>query len=69
MYCQVISQISTLTYINVSDDYGVAVAIEKVVSLGVSIDDNGHPTLGVWQCRKYPLCTEKIISWEDYPKR
>ena len=68
MYCQVISQISTLTYINVSDDYGVAVAVEKVVFLGVSIDDDGHPTLRVWQHHKYPLCTEKII-WEDYPKR
>ena len=47
----------TATYINVPDNDCIAVAVEKVVALGISVDDNGHPPLGERQASKHTLCS------------
>lgn len=58
----------TLTYVDVSDDYSIAIAVEKVVSLRVSIDDDRHTSFREWQRGKYSLCNRQKITRERFKK-
>ena len=50
------SQNTLSPYLDISDDNGVSVAVEKVLSTGVTIDDEGSPSLGIWKSRKHTFC-------------
>lgn len=45
-----------LAYLDVPDDNNLPVAVEDILPMGVSVDDQRHTTLGVGQGGKHTLC-------------
>lgn len=46
------------TDLNVPDDHRVAIAIQHVLPIRVSIDHHGHASLSEWEGAEHILCTE-----------
>ncbi len=47
-------------YLDVSDNDGVSVAVENILAIWVSINDQGHPSLSTGECCKHTLCRNRL---------